>query len=244
MAFLAGILYTAVGILKLGWLTNFLSHSVISGFMSGASVIIALSQVQPCLAYSATCVMLYSFRLLELLNTSRLNEHCATPSDSFSSPIVWFSIACQRVLRWWVLVVATGEVDLRVQQTPGPRLHGHPEAAADQLPSPRSCAGAAEGPVRAHLDALLAVARVCHGPELAHPALHHERDRQAQQVRTISLQFFTNDLQMCSPSASRLFCCVGVIWGCPVNAFSDEVFGLVGMAALQLLTQKLMTYCW
>lgn len=45
VAFLAGCLYTAVGILKLGWLTNFLSHSVISGFMSGASVIIALSQV-------------------------------------------------------------------------------------------------------------------------------------------------------------------------------------------------------
>ncbi len=46
MAFLAGCLYTIVGILKLGWLTNFLSHSVISGFMSGASVIIALSQVE------------------------------------------------------------------------------------------------------------------------------------------------------------------------------------------------------
>ena len=46
MAFLAGCLYTIVGILKLGWLTNFLSHSVISGFMSGASVIIALSQVR------------------------------------------------------------------------------------------------------------------------------------------------------------------------------------------------------
>lgn len=45
VAFLAGCLYTIVGILKLGWLTNFLSHSVISGFMSGASVIIALSQV-------------------------------------------------------------------------------------------------------------------------------------------------------------------------------------------------------
>ena len=46
VAFLAGCLYTIVGILKLGWLTNFLSHSVISGFMSGASVIIALSQVR------------------------------------------------------------------------------------------------------------------------------------------------------------------------------------------------------
>ena len=38
-------MYTFVGLFRLGWLTNFLSHSVIAGFMSGASVIIALSQV-------------------------------------------------------------------------------------------------------------------------------------------------------------------------------------------------------
>jgi MFS superfamily sulfate permease-like transporter len=34
-----------VGALRLGFLTNFLSHSVISGFTSGAAVIIGLSQV-------------------------------------------------------------------------------------------------------------------------------------------------------------------------------------------------------
>ena len=45
VAFLAGCLYTMVGILRLGWVTNFLSHSVIAGFMTGASVIIGLSQV-------------------------------------------------------------------------------------------------------------------------------------------------------------------------------------------------------
>ena len=55
VAFLAGCLYTIVGILKLGWLTNFLSHSVISGFMSGASVIIALSQVKPHRMPAAYC---------------------------------------------------------------------------------------------------------------------------------------------------------------------------------------------
>lgn len=38
-------MYTAVGVLQLGWVTNFLSHSVIAGFMTGASVIIGLSQV-------------------------------------------------------------------------------------------------------------------------------------------------------------------------------------------------------
>jgi MFS superfamily sulfate permease-like transporter len=46
VAFLAGCLYTLVGFLRLGWVTNFLSHSVIAGFMTGASVIIGLSQVR------------------------------------------------------------------------------------------------------------------------------------------------------------------------------------------------------
>lgn len=42
---LAGLMYTGVGLLRLGWLTNFLSHTTISGFMSGACIVIALSQV-------------------------------------------------------------------------------------------------------------------------------------------------------------------------------------------------------
>lgn len=52
VALLAGCLYTAVGLLRLGWITNFLSHSVICGFMTGASVIIALSQVKFIFGYS------------------------------------------------------------------------------------------------------------------------------------------------------------------------------------------------
>jgi sulfate transporter 4 len=45
VAFLAGCLYTLVGFLQLGWIINFLSHSVIAGFTTGASVIIGLQQV-------------------------------------------------------------------------------------------------------------------------------------------------------------------------------------------------------
>ena len=47
VAFLAGCFYTGIGILRMGWLTSLLSHSVISGFMTGASITIALSQVRP-----------------------------------------------------------------------------------------------------------------------------------------------------------------------------------------------------
>jgi sulfate transporter 4 len=44
--FLVGVLYLAVGVLRLGFFANFLSHSVISGFTTGAALIIGLSQMK------------------------------------------------------------------------------------------------------------------------------------------------------------------------------------------------------
>jgi SulP family sulfate permease len=46
LAFLVGIIELSMGLLRLGFLVNFLSRSVISGFISGAAVIIAFSQVK------------------------------------------------------------------------------------------------------------------------------------------------------------------------------------------------------
>ena len=45
VAFLAGLMYTVIGLLRLGWITQYLSQPVISGFMSGACITIAMSQV-------------------------------------------------------------------------------------------------------------------------------------------------------------------------------------------------------
>jgi SulP family sulfate permease len=46
LAFLVGLIELSMGLLRLGFLVNFLSRSVISGFISGAAVIIAFSQVR------------------------------------------------------------------------------------------------------------------------------------------------------------------------------------------------------
>lgn len=46
LAFLVGLLELSMGVLRLGFFVNFLSRSVISGFISGAAVIIAVSQVK------------------------------------------------------------------------------------------------------------------------------------------------------------------------------------------------------
>lgn len=46
LAFLVGVIELSMGLLRLGFLVNFLSRSVISGFISGAALIIAFSQVK------------------------------------------------------------------------------------------------------------------------------------------------------------------------------------------------------
>jgi sulfate transporter 4 len=46
LAFIVACLYTGVGLLRLGFLVRFLSHSVITGFTSGAAIIIGMSQVR------------------------------------------------------------------------------------------------------------------------------------------------------------------------------------------------------
>jgi len=45
LAFLAGLFLLVLGVLRLGFLANFLSHPVLSGLTSGAAVIIILSKV-------------------------------------------------------------------------------------------------------------------------------------------------------------------------------------------------------
>ena len=48
---LVGIMYVILGVVRLGFLTNFLSHSVISGFTSGAAIIIGFSQLKYVVGY-------------------------------------------------------------------------------------------------------------------------------------------------------------------------------------------------
>lgn len=52
LAAMSGILLVALGIARLGFLVNFISHPVISGFTSGAAVVIGASQLKAALGFS------------------------------------------------------------------------------------------------------------------------------------------------------------------------------------------------
>ncbi|XP_010486972.1 PREDICTED: probable sulfate transporter 4.2 isoform X2 [Camelina sativa] len=54
LALLVGIFECIMGFLRLGWLTRFISHSVISGFTTASAVVIGLSQLKYFLGYSVS----------------------------------------------------------------------------------------------------------------------------------------------------------------------------------------------
>ena len=64
LAFLSGLFLTAMGLLRLGFLANFLSHPVISGFITASGIIIAVGQLRHILGIEAS-----GHNLLELLGS-------------------------------------------------------------------------------------------------------------------------------------------------------------------------------
>ncbi|XP_012072943.1 sulfate transporter 4.1, chloroplastic isoform X2 [Jatropha curcas] len=52
LAFMVGVVECIMGLLRLGWLIRFISHSVISGFTTASAIVIALSQAKYFLGYS------------------------------------------------------------------------------------------------------------------------------------------------------------------------------------------------
>ena len=54
LAFLSGLMLLAMGVLRLGFIANFLSHPVISGFISASGILIAASQIPHLLGIRAS----------------------------------------------------------------------------------------------------------------------------------------------------------------------------------------------
>ncbi|KAJ3683989.1 hypothetical protein LUZ61_013153 [Rhynchospora tenuis] len=54
LALMVGVLEALMGLLRLGWLLRFISHSVISGFTTASAIVIGLSQIKYFLGYDIT----------------------------------------------------------------------------------------------------------------------------------------------------------------------------------------------
>ena len=73
LAFLSGVFLLLLGVLRLGFLANFLSHPVVSGFITASGILIAASQVKHLLGVSAGGHNLYEIVSSLIVNLPQTN---------------------------------------------------------------------------------------------------------------------------------------------------------------------------
>ena len=88
LAFLSGALLLLMGLLKLGFLANFLSHPVISGFISASGLLIAASQLKTIMGVRADGQ--HFFDILSVLALQMSQTHLLTLSIGVSTIIFLF----------------------------------------------------------------------------------------------------------------------------------------------------------
>ncbi len=81
LAFLSGMMLTLMGILRLGFLANFLSHPVMSGFISASGLLIAATQIKALLGVSADGHNFFELSYSQLQQLS--NTHTLTMTVGF-----------------------------------------------------------------------------------------------------------------------------------------------------------------
>nr|WP_237068434.1 sulfate permease [Microbulbifer guangxiensis] len=99
LALLSGLFLMLMGVLRLGFLANFLSHPVISGFITASGILIALSQVRHILGVGA-----HGDTLLELVtglleNAAELNLYTLVTGLAVMGFLYWSRSGAARLLR-------------------------------------------------------------------------------------------------------------------------------------------------
>ena len=79
LAFMSGVMLTLMGLLRLGFLANFLSHPVIAGFITASGILIATSQLKHILGVTAHGHTLPELLGSLLANLTDTNLYQTTP---------------------------------------------------------------------------------------------------------------------------------------------------------------------
>ena len=93
MAVMVGVFQTVLGMIRLGVLVNFVSHSVIVGFTTGAGVLIAIKQLEPLLGMSLPASHNYETPVLVLKNIAQTH----LPSAELGIGTMIFIVVLRRV---------------------------------------------------------------------------------------------------------------------------------------------------
>lgn len=107
LAFLSGAFLLVLGIMRMGWVANFLSHPVIAGFITASGILIATSQLKHVLGVPAS-----GHNLIEMVGS--LIEHL----NQVNLPTLVIGVAATAFLFW----VRKGLKPLLVEAGLGPRM--------------------------------------------------------------------------------------------------------------------------
>jgi len=99
LALLSGLMLMAMGILRLGFLANFLSHPVISGFIAASAVIIAASQLKHLLGIPASGHSLYQLVLSLGTNIGKTNLPTLAVGAGATAFLFWVRRSLKPLLR-------------------------------------------------------------------------------------------------------------------------------------------------
>ena len=118
LAMVAGILLIAMGVMRLGFLANFLSHPVISGFITAAAVQISAGQVGPLLGIRSKGENLLDILQSIVPSLSRINPYTAAIGLASLVFLLW----ARRGLKSLLLRVGIGERPADLLAKVGPAM--------------------------------------------------------------------------------------------------------------------------
>ncbi|HBS84470.1 MAG TPA: sodium-independent anion transporter, partial [Halomonas campaniensis] len=101
LAALSGLILIAMGVLRLGFLVNFLSHPVISGFITASGILIAISQLKHILGVEAA-----GHNVIELLGALFSQWQQVNLITLLIGLGVWgYLLVCRKRLNTWLMAI-------------------------------------------------------------------------------------------------------------------------------------------
>lgn len=110
LALMVGVLQLALGLFKLGFLVNFLSHAVISGFTSAAAIIIGLSQLKNLLGTNIEKGNVFEILYNAFLSIPNINYYTLTIGIASIITLIIFKKYVPKIPGPLVVVVASSLV--------------------------------------------------------------------------------------------------------------------------------------
>lgn len=98
LTFLSGVLLLGLGLLRLGFMANFISHPVISAFVTASAIIIALSQVRHLLGIEASGQTVVELVPALLMNSTQLNWVSLALGLASVAGILWCRTGLKKLL--------------------------------------------------------------------------------------------------------------------------------------------------